>query len=132
MATYDNNLDLDRDKIRLLVGDTDDDHQMLADNEIAFFLAQNGDDLYMTAAMCCEAIASKFARDVDYRFSTMWQNASEAYDHYKDRAETYRALQATQSAVIPAFQSGPGMDEEYPEIFWYGMNDNPPVLKTDE
>lgn len=132
MATYDSNLATDRDKIRFLIGDTDDDHQMLMDNEIAFLLVQNGDDLYMTAAMSCETIAAKFARDVDYRFSTMWQNASEAFDHYKTLASTYRAIQGTQATIVPQFTTGPGMSDDYPEVFWVGMDDNPPVDKTDE
>ena len=131
MATYDDNLVNDRDKIRLMIGDTDDEFQMVTDNEIAFFLSENGDDLWLSAAMACDIIAAKFARDVNFRFSTMWQDSSDAYEHYMDRARQYRAIQAS-TTVAPVFSYGPGVNSEAPEIFWYGMHDNPPTPQVDD
>ncbi len=130
MSQYDPTLTLDRDKIRWLVGDTDDDQQMLSDSEIAFALTEEGGDLHLASAVICESLAASFARDVNYRFSTLWSNAGDAYTHYKDLANTLRT-EASRNTGRPIFTMGEGTDPDAPEIFWYGMHDNPPQPQTD-
>ena len=131
MATYDDNLVLARDQLRFLVGDTDDDQQMLTDNEIAFLFIQANDNLLLACAEACEAIAAKFARDVNFRFSTMWQDSSDAYDHYIDRAKNFR-LSSERNTGQPIFSYNENIaDGEVPELFWYGMHDNPQTQNTD-
>jgi len=131
MSQYDPSLVLDRDKVRFLVGDKDDDHQMLSDSEIAFALSENNDDIYMAAADLCEALAAEFSRDVNYRFSTLWLNAGDAYDHFMDRARQLRSDASAQTGQ-PIFTMGAGTDSDEPEIFWYGMHDNPPQPRTED
>jgi len=131
MATYDDNLSTDRDKVRFLVGDTDDDNQMLSDNEITFLLTQEGDSFLLAAASGCEAIAAKFARDVNFRFSTMWQDSSDAYDHYMTLSKKYR-MESERNTGQPIFTFNENIsDGEAPELFYYGMHDNPPTSNTD-
>lgn len=131
MSTYDDNLSNDRDKVRFLVGDTEDDQQMLSDGEIAFTLTQTGDNLLLAAAYACETIAAKFARDVNYRFSTMWQDASDAYDHFMDLAKK-RRMESERNTGQPIFTFNENINGGLaPELFWYGMHDNPPTTKTD-
>ena len=134
MSTYDKNLTLDRDKVRFLIGDTDNDFLMLEDSEIAYILTGEGDDVLKTASRCCLTIASKFARDVNYRFSTMWQDSTEAYNHYIELSKMYavQAEQGSESALDLGFQMSPAMTAKvaevgYVEEFWIGMNDNPIV-----
>ena len=131
MALYDDQLSLDRDKVRFLVGDTDNDNPMLSDNEVGFALSENNNDIYMSAAYLCEALAAGFARDVNYRFSTLWLNAGDAYEHFTRRAQQLRR-DADSATGQPIFTMGEGTDEDAPEIFWYGMHDNPPTPQTED
>lgn len=133
MSTYDPNLIKDRDRVRFLIGDTDNDFLMLEDKEIAYLLTQEGDDVLMASYRACVAIAGKFARDVNYRFSTMWQDSTEAFNHYMKLANVYEAEAASgaDSALSLGFLMSPSMtrreDDGTIEQFFYGMHDNPPV-----
>lgn len=133
MSQYDPSVPTDRDKVRFLIGDTDNDNLMLSDDEVAFTLSENADDLYLTAASLCKSIAARFARDVNYRFSTLWQDSGDAYEHYMALAKRYEeeALSGGGSLEVVFTMSG-SRCTQYPEEFWYGMHDNPQTLKTDE
>lgn len=55
----------DRDEVRFLVGDTDSDHQLVTDEEIAYAVAQEANNR-AAAARVARALAAKFSRLVDY------------------------------------------------------------------
>ena len=59
---YDVALTRDTDKVRLLIGDTDKDDFDLHDEEISYFLTENGDSVKGAAIASAEAIAAKFAK----------------------------------------------------------------------
>jgi hypothetical protein len=75
-------IETDRDKVRLLIGDTDSTDPILQDDEIAFFiesrtvLDSSGGTVQVNvaaaAADACGAIAAEYARQYD--FSTDGQN----------------------------------------------------------
>ena len=131
MSTYDDNLSTTRDQLRFLIGDTDDNEQMLSDSEIAFLFTMEDDDLLMTCASACDAIASKFARDVNFRFCTMWQDASDAKKHYTELANRFRA-ETSRNTAQPVFTFNENLNAgEVWEQFWYGMHDNPQTYSTD-
>lgn len=132
MSTYDPTLSLDRDKVRFNIGDTDNDFLMLHDNEISELLDQENDDLLLASYRACVAIAGKFARDVNYRFSTMWQDSTEAFNHYMQLANTYK------TQALSGSNSGMGalgfkmsnvlareLEEDKVEAIWVGMHDTP-------
>jgi len=134
MSRYDKTLPTDRDKVRLLIGDTNNDVLLMEDEEIEFLLTNNNSALYLTAADACEIIAAKFARDVNYRFSTLWQDAGDAYEHYMALAEKHRKT-ADSSETVPSglsFTASDILDTDDPAVFWYGMTDNPPVPSADD
>lgn len=79
--SYDPNLPSDKDKVRLLIGDTDGALEFLCDTEIEYFLSEEP-TVRLAASRSALAIAAKLAKDTDYRFSTLWQDASDAYDHF--------------------------------------------------
>lgn len=76
----------DKDKVRLLIGDTDEANPLLYDDEVQNFIDQRAVidssggtasiNLPAAAADCAGAIAAKFARDFD--FSEDGQNFSRA------------------------------------------------------
>lgn len=75
-----------RNSVRLLVGDTDTTDQQVQDEEIAFALAQKGDNVYYAASWICNTLASKYARFVD----TQLDGALES--KYSQMANNYRQM----------------------------------------
>lgn len=125
MARYDPELinGTDRDRVRFLIGDTDNDNIMLQNSEIDYLLALEGNDIFGAAARCCDSIAAMFSREVDTRFSTLWQSGSQAHDHYVDLSRRLQA-QAGVKSSSPEFVYA-NIDPDSPAVFWVGMNDNP-------
>jgi len=78
-----------KDAVRFLVGDTDDRERLCADEEIAYALSAGG-STQAAAAIVCQSIASRFAREPDTTI-----NAPGGVSHtigYSQRARTYQAL----------------------------------------
>lgn len=78
---FDASLTNDRDKIRFLVGDTDDTDEMLEDETYDGILS-TASNLGMAASVAARAIAAKFARETDYRASRVGESRSQLYRHY--------------------------------------------------
>jgi hypothetical protein len=74
--------------VRLLIGDTDEDDQLIQDEEILFGLAQVNDNIYFAGSWAANAIAAKFTRKV----TTKLDGALSA--NYSDLARQYKALSA--------------------------------------
>lgn len=72
--------------VRLLVGDTDTNDQQLQDEEIAFALSENNDNVYSAGSFACRLLATKYARLVD----TQLDGVLEAY--YSQRVAQYKSL----------------------------------------
>lgn len=81
----------DRDKIRLLIGDTDTDNPLLFDDEIdvcvAYRQIESETDVYVTnipaaAADAAAAIAAKFARDFNFAEDGQRFDRAQKYAHY--------------------------------------------------
>jgi hypothetical protein len=74
------------DTVRFLVGDTDTLDQQVQDEEIAFALEENNNNVYTSAAWVARAIASKYAR----RVTTQLDGALQA--NYSDLSKQYMQL----------------------------------------
>lgn len=72
--------------VRLLIGDTDENDQLVQDEEVLFSLAQNNDNIYFAGSWAANIIAAKFARKVN----TKLDGALSA--NYSDLAKQYKAL----------------------------------------
>lgn len=129
-SRYDPTLSRDVDKVRLLIGDTNSAVFLMEDDEIQYFVTAYT-DLKMAASHACRVVAAKFARDVNYRFSTLWQDSSDAYKHYMDLAERYADEAGSENMEGPKFATSSDFVENNP-IFHIGMNDNPPTLTEAE
>lgn len=75
--------------VRLLVGDTDTNDQLVQNEEITFALSQANNNIYYAASWICRTIAAKFSRMVDTQLDGVLQA------NYSDRAKQYNQL-ATQ------------------------------------
>lgn len=72
--------------VRLLVGDTDTNDQLVQNEEVMFALGQANNNVYYAAAWVCRSIAAKFSRMVD----TTLDGALSA--RYGSRAKQYQQL----------------------------------------
>jgi len=72
--------------VRLLIGDTDTNDQLLDNDEITFALAQANDNVYFAASWSARTISAQFAR----RVTTKMDGALSA--NYSDLAKQYKAL----------------------------------------
>lgn len=72
--------------VRLLIGDTDTNDQLIKNEEITFALAQANDNVYFAASWSARTISAQFAR----RVTTKMDGALSA--NYSDLAKQYKAL----------------------------------------
>lgn len=74
--------------VRLLIGDTDTNDQLVKNEEITFALSESNNNVYFAGSWAASVIASLFARKVD----TKLDGALSA--NYSDLAKQYKALSA--------------------------------------
>ena len=74
--------------VRLLIGDTDTNDQLIQNEEIIFALAQSNNNVYFAGSWAAGTIAAKFAR----RVTTKLDGALSS--NYSDLAKQYKALSA--------------------------------------
>jgi hypothetical protein len=72
--------------VRLLIGDTDTNDQLIKNEEVTFALAQANDNVYFAASWSARTISAQFAR----RVTTKMDGALSA--NYSDLAKQYKAL----------------------------------------
>jgi len=129
--TYTDPSTIDKDKIRLLVGDTDESDFYLHDGEITWLLTDNG-TINATASEACKAIAAKLARKVSQNVGGVALQAQQRFEHYMQLADEYTANQAS-DAVSPylggykrSLKDAIEEDSDREKIFGRkGVHDNP-------
>lgn len=77
-------------KIRFLCGDTNTNNQMLADEEINY-LSGLQSNVFLAAADCCDALASKYAFTVDTSNGALSVSGSQRAEAFRKRAKDLRA-----------------------------------------
>lgn len=78
----------DRDKVRFLVGDTDNDDPLVTDEEIEWVLST--ENVYNAAATIAESIASKYARKADKTVDDLSIKYSQIAEAFSKRAAEIR------------------------------------------
>lgn len=78
------------DALRFLTGDTNTDDQQLSNEEITY-ISTSYTDNNLAAAELCEAIAAKYARQVDTTNGDLRLGAQSRFQHYTDLAKKYRS-----------------------------------------
>lgn len=80
------------DKVRLEIGDTDPASFLLSDDELNYFITQaGGSDIYLSAALACEALATRFARAYNFETDGQKFERRSMSRTYADRAKDLRA-----------------------------------------
>ena len=94
-----------RDSVRFLIFDTDTNDQLLSNEEIDYVLTKET-KVHMAAAMCAEALAAKFARDIDRSVIGMSANPSRRPEFYLDLADRLRDQVGQSSSHAEVFAGG--------------------------
>lgn len=87
----------DKDSVRFEIGDTIEADPLLQDAEILATLAQGG-NILSAAALCCEVLARKFARDVDNSIGPQRISASQRYKHFFAQSKELRRRASSSNA----------------------------------
>lgn len=98
----------DRDKVRLLIGDTNEADPLLYDDEVDACLAQrvvstNGGTVYnvvAAAADACGAIAAKFGRDFSFSEDGQQFQRAQRVGHYQALEKQLRMRQGGVSVLL--------------------------------
>jgi len=119
------------DEIRFLIGDVDEDRQLLTDEGIAYVIARlepvYGSPL-MAAAACAEAIAGKFAREVSVSADGVSVAVDSLQQKYNELAASLRDQYKNEMGTAP-IASGTLLDDApdfsiKPLMFGIGFMDN--------
>lgn len=122
------------DEVRFYCQDTDSNDQLITDEEIQFLIDQwtpvNESNLYV-AAVACEVIASKFAREVSYSADGVSVGTNELQQKYESLALSLRDQYKAMTSVVgdPSVGGilyGENYDNSIKPLVWAkGMHDNP-------
>lgn len=89
-----------KDRIRLLIGDTNESRRLILDGDITTAISLGGSNLFRSAAYACDAIAAKHARDQQHSVQGVTVTQEAAYRHYKRLATEYRQRAASTGSVF--------------------------------
>ena len=87
--TYSGDPDTDIKQVRLLIGDTNSQAQLVTDKELTFIFDLTS-DIFLAAADACDVIIAKLARDVDRNDIGMSATRSQQIQHYSDLRDSLR------------------------------------------
>ena len=90
--TYDpQTLSLELNRLRLELGDTDENEPLLQDEEVAKVQAEKG-SFYLRAAECCRLICAKVSRKTKVKISGFSEDANSVYDRYRSMQDRFVQL----------------------------------------
>lgn len=88
--SYDPNLSEPKDKVRFLIGDTNESDPWLEDEEIEAMLDIYSGDIYLAAAACADSLAARFAMRPDETMGELTSDARAKADYFKRLARELR------------------------------------------
>jgi ABC-type Na+ transport system ATPase subunit NatA len=97
------------DKVRLLIGDTDSNDQLLTDDEVSWFLEVHG-TINRSASEAARAIAAKFARLMNRSIGGLSADFSAKYRQYIELADNL--LQREETSPVSPYLSGYKISEK--------------------
>ena len=91
----------DRDRVRLEIGDTDEDRILFQDAELDDFLTQEGNSILGSAARACETLATRFARDFTFSADGASFQKGNITQMYMNQAKRLRRQARATTTVMP-------------------------------
>ncbi len=109
-------------QVRALIPDNDISAYDLEDEEITFFLSENGNDVWAAAADACEQLARKFAKKATFSDGALRVENSQRASVFAERARELRARQAGSMTTTELIRSDGYADAttagEYDTVFY--------------
>lgn len=139
-ATY-TPVDTPKDQVRLTIGDTDVTNAMLQDEEITYYLTEEGGNVLQASARAAGAIAAKFARLVATSVGDVRVEAQQQFEHYRDMASDLSDQAVRHGGTAVPYAGGltvtdVGTRRDNTELvdpfFTRTTGDNPPRLRDEE
>lgn len=97
--TYDATLTTNRDTVRMLVNDTVEASARFTDEQIAFFLARAGDEVYEAGALALEQLASRYALVPNVSLNGKSMSGAALHGMLLKQAETLRTSGAATGGI---------------------------------
>jgi hypothetical protein len=129
--TYDDSLPTDKDKVRFLVGDTNEATAALSNKEVEYCVTLGGSNLLRACAWACDSIANKLARNATTRVRGQETEIQNAYAAYRKLAQDFRD-KAKGSSSFFALLTKTDLEiwredsDLIPPTFYMGMHDTFP------
>jgi len=130
------------DKVRFLIQDTDTTDQQLSDQEITAMLNDSGNNAYVAAISCVQALIAKYTRRADKNVGDLHISYSQIAKGYKDLLSQIRQQATIYGGLCTPYAGGISIadkqiDQINPDLvqpsFSKGMNDNPtPLLNPND
>lgn len=103
--SFDDTLSTDRDLVRILIGDTNTNDQLMSNESIDKVLTLQT-NVNLAAARCCEMIAAKYARQVNTTNMSLSVQAADRYAHYIELATTLRDQDVSEAIQYATIKPG--------------------------
>lgn len=119
-------------QVRAEIQDTDTNEQLLQDEEILYFISQEG-STYLAAGRAAEAIAAKFSREFDMSGGGLSERAGQLAENYrklaiKIRGQASKFVAPYAGGISNTDKEGQRSDtDRVRPAFWVGMEENPGV-----
>ena len=138
--TYDNTVlaTSDKDAVRLIIGDTDTNDQLLQNEEITYYITLQG-TVIRAASECARAVAAKYARLMSRSIGGLQADFGAKYRQYLELADNLARNE--ESAPVSPYLSGwlksqhktrMENSDRIPIFGRYGITDNPRYSADDE
>ena len=82
--SFSDSLTSDRDKVRLRIGDTDTNEQLLSNETIDALLTEHSSDIALCSVASCRAIIAQFSRHLDRSAAGLSSNRSVIVTQYRE------------------------------------------------
>lgn len=114
----------DRDKVRVLIGDTNDADQLVSDEVIAMHLAMRNNDVYQAAAAAARSIAADFGRQARTSLGPLSVEMSSQAAHFNELAQEL-AIMTPNTVFSPTNVVADGLLSHKRRRFTTGQDDMP-------
>jgi hypothetical protein len=111
-----------RDKLRLTIGDTNEDSALFQDDELDYFLTARADNILLAAADACDAAAAKFSQAYDFTTDAQSFQRSQQAAAYRAMAAQFRQRAGGIAVVTPTRVDGYSDDIANDDVGESGLN----------
>lgn len=106
---------------RFLIGDTDEKHPIMQDEEINYIISQSGEDDNLLRYTLFRQAATIFSRAIKRSLGPQSEDPTSRLKFFEEQAAEYKQKLVSKGISIPRYS--------YPKVFSKGMQNNPPWRK---